>query len=157
MSLYQSYSNKYPDIPVNAGFTFAGRCQEGSSATNSKLSIALTTDSTFCDRLSLADNYFQMLSYTSKVCLAELKEQDKHRLHAEFIETQTKGQRIIPEYEVPVPESCHEADEYHARLNAQLDKAQGMLDKTEKTGLIAKWSTQLGIPVSLLYVLISVL
>lgn len=152
--------DRYPEIPVNAGVVFASVCQEGSSATNSKISIALTTDSSFCNRLQLADSYRVMFTYYSQACNSDRSSNLAGLRHRQFLATQVKGAVPLTEADyddVLETENCENAEEYRLRMAGELEKAQKMLDRTSVTGLIAKWSTQLGIPASVLYVLIAAL
>lgn len=160
-SLNQHYEgDRYPDIPVNAGVVFASVCQEGSSATNSKISISLVTDSSYCNRLMQADAYFKMFQVYSKQCNADLNSVIAGIRHDRFIASQVKGVKPLHESDYddpPEPESCDQAELYRVAVGDELSKAQKMLDRTSFTGMIAKWSAQMGIPASLLYVLIGAL
>lgn len=152
--------DRYPDIPVNAGVVFASLCQEGSSATNSKISIALVTDSSYCNRLMQADAEFKMFAFYAKQCNADLNSLVASIRHDRLIASQVKGSKPMTESDYDDnldPESCEIAEQYRISTRDELDKAKKLLDRTTFTGLIAKWSAQLGIPASILYVLVGAL
>lgn len=150
--------DRYPEIPVNAGVVFASICQEGSSATNSKVSISLVTDSSFCNRLTLADAYLKMFTYYAAACNEDSRRAQVSDMHTRFVASQVKGVYVSPQPAAPkTVRTCTLAEEYRLNMATQLAEAQSMLDDTKTTGFIAKVAAQLGIPISLAYVLLSVL
>jgi hypothetical protein len=149
----------YPDIPVNAGVTFASVCQEGTSATNSRLSIAITTDSTFCDHLRLADSYHQLMSGYVESCDKAYADHVASTRHQQLVISQYKGAAQLPPsvWDSQNVASCKRADSYEEKMLAELKQAQDYVDRTHGTGIFAKWANQIGIPVSLLSVLLMAL
>lgn len=148
---------KYPDIPVNAGVTFAQVCQEGSSATNSRISIALTTDSVVCTHLRLADAFNTVMAGYAESCRKDADSQVADWRHKTLVASQVKGSVKVDPLVVTPSSSCTKADEFQEMMLHELKQAQSASDKTHGTGIFAKWATQLGIPVSLIAALAMVL
>lgn len=149
--------HKYPEIPVNAGVTFAAVCQEGSSSTNSRISIALTTDSVICTDLRIADVYYQIMRGYAESCQKANQAAAAKEMHKSFVASQMKGVASYKPAESVDSSACEKANFYESEMRSALARASGAAEKTHGTGILSKWATQIGIPVTVLATLIMVL
>lgn len=139
LTLNQTYRNKYPDIPVNAGLAVADSCQQAGTATGTRVSIGGAVDDPVCTWIKLANTQMMARDNSASRCKADLEQRVAAYRQRSILAASTKG--VLPADPVltdETPSSCLDADKYQTMMNASLDRANDAAERTHTSGVIGK-------------------